>query len=279
MKNILRTTPASKETIDNLIRNSGIVVDDLYKALKGELAVRVLMNDTTPSLYILTQDLQNGIKFILMDIGTSCRADLSTSNLYEKRFHLKNIQASISEGYKLLFNFGKLRNRSLWRRLMVEVQHKCNARLIKRGQEIENNLSIFGECKIDKALRDLTLHYNKEMIEVYKTTAAINSEDTIIKNVCELCAILQDILLFTEDVDKYCLGQTGIAKPIITTPIKLNVSNLHKIVGRIINKRGLLNRVFEEFSPAAIKAIDTMATYWEITKRIDSHIHAEFPPN
>lgn len=266
------SNPASDETISNLVVNSGIAINDLYKSLKVELAVRSLMNDSTPLLYILTQDLQNGIKFILMDISVSCRAEFSTSNLYEKRFHLKNIQASISEGYKLLFNFGKQRNKSLWMKLMIEVYNVCDDKLISKGLDIENKLIRFGASNIDKELRDLTLHYDKEMMEVYRKTSDISSEEIVIKKVCGFWALLQDILLFTEELDKYYLNQTGIVKPIITTPVELNVSSLHKMVCQIINREGTLDRLFEELSPTAIKGIDTMAIYWDSTKRIEGLI-------
>lgn len=184
------SNPASDETISNLVVNSGIAINDLYKSLKVELAVRSLMNDSTPLLYILTQDLQNGIKFILMDISVSCRAEFSTSNLYEKRFHLKNIQASISEGFKLLFNFGKQRNKSLWMKLMIEVYNVCDDKLISKGLDIENKLIRFGTSNIDKELRDLTLHYDKEMMEVYRKTSDISSEEIVIKKVCGFWALL-----------------------------------------------------------------------------------------
>ncbi|MBQ2884623.1 MAG: hypothetical protein IJE43_12740 [Alphaproteobacteria bacterium] len=271
------SNPASDETISNLIVNSGIAINDLYKSLKVELAVRSLMNDSTPLLYILTQDLQNGIRFILMDVSVSCRAEFSTSNLYEKRFHLKNIQASISEGYKLLFNFGKQRNKSLWMKLMIEVYNVCDDKLISKGLDIENKLIRFGASNIDKELRDLTLHYDKEMMEVYRKTSDISSEEIVIKKVCGFWALLQDILLFTEELDKYYLNQTGIVKPIITTPVELNVSSLHKIVCQIINREGTLDRLFEELSPTVIKGIDTMAIYWNSTKRIEGLIHSKLP--
>ena len=89
---MLTSKSASKGTIAKLIMNSGLAVDELYKALKVELAVRTLMDDHTPQLYFLTQELQNGVKFMLMDIGVLCRAELSVDNIYEKRFYLKNIQ-------------------------------------------------------------------------------------------------------------------------------------------------------------------------------------------
>lgn len=76
--------PASKETIDRLIASFGSAIGVLHKELKDGLMVRSLMDEDTPLLYVLTQDLQNSIKFILIDIVVSCRADFSANKLYEK---------------------------------------------------------------------------------------------------------------------------------------------------------------------------------------------------
>ena len=76
----------SKETLNALIENLELRIEELYKGLKAELAVRSLMDEDTPQLYILSQDLQNGIKFILMDTSVSCKAEFSIDNTYEKAF-------------------------------------------------------------------------------------------------------------------------------------------------------------------------------------------------
>jgi hypothetical protein len=192
------TKPISKETIAKLIVSSGLAIDDLYKALKNGLVVRSLMDEYTPALYVSTQDLQNGIMFILMDVGVSCKAEFSVNNPHEKRFHMKNIQASISEGYKLLFNFGKLRKNSLWKKLMKQIHEEGVQELISEGIAIDKKIAAFGDTEIDQELRNLTLHYDNEMIEVYDKTVSVNSEEYVMKKVCSFWGILHDVKLYTE---------------------------------------------------------------------------------
>lgn len=269
--------PASKETIANLIINSGLVIDDLYKALKGELVVRSLMDEHTPALYVLSQDIQNGIKFILMDVGTSCKAEFSINNMYGKRFYMKNIQASISEGYKLLFNFGKLRKKSLWKKLIKQIHEEGNQELIAEGLVIDKRLETFGDTEIDQELRKLTLHYDNEMIEVYKKTASVNSEEDVMKKVCTFWGILQDMKLYTDKINEYCSSKTGIYKPFSSSPIQLSVNVLHKTVCQLINKDGKLESVFDNLPKGAVESIDSIAEHWNATKRVEAYTRNKVP--
>lgn len=268
---------ASKNTIDNIITNSSMVIDELYKSLKGELVVRSLMNNSTPTLYILTQDLQNGIKYTLMDIGVSCKAELSVENVYEKRFHIKNIYASISEGYKLLFSFGKSRKVSLWKKLMEKLQENSNTDLIAEGIDIERRLVDFGNKHIDEKLRDLTFHYDNVMMDVYNKTIEIDSEKKVMQVVCIFFKILQDIILFTEEIDAYCFAITNIEKPSPTSPIKLNINTQHKNVNHLIESCGKLNDIFDKFFPESMRSIDLSAKYINSSKRIEEYILTKAP--
>ncbi len=271
--------PAKKTTITNLIHNSEQKIKELYKELKVGLTVSSLMDNKTPELYVYTQNLQNGINFILMDIGTSFKAEISVSNTYEKRFHIKNILSSISEGYKLLYNFGKLRNKSLWSKLMNKLKEYNDEELIEDGNKIENSLKEYGKTEIDQSLRNLTLHYDKEMISVYKKTISINSEEEAMQKVCAFWDILQKIILFTNKVDKYCLMQTGKEKPFPSSPIKLNINIFHQIVVNIINKDGNLEEFINNVPTSTVQSIDIMANCWDSTKKIEDFIHTKTPVN
>ena len=269
------TKPISKETIAKLIVSSGLAIDDLYKALKNGLVVRSLMDEYTPALYVSTQDLQNGIMFILMDVGVSCKAEFSVNNPHEKRFHMKNIQASISEGYKLLFNFGKLRKNSLWKKLMKQIHEEGVQELISEGIAIDKKIAAFGDTEIDQELRNLTLHYDNEMIEVYDKTVSVNSEEYVMKKVCSFWGILHDVKLYTEKVDKYCLSAKGINKPSPLFPTPLNVNTLHKIVCQFIDKDGKLANTFDDLPKYIIEGVDLMAGHWNTTKRVEAYIRNE----
>lgn len=269
--------PASQETIANLKANLGLAIDELYKDLKGGLVVRSLMDEQTPTLYRLTQDLQNGIKFILMDVSASCRAEFLANNPYEKRFHMKNVQASIAEGYKLLFNFGKQRKKSLWKKLMKQVHEEGYQELIAESIALDQRLEAFGDTKIDQRLRNLTLHYDKEMIEVYQETASINSDDKTLEKRIHFQLLLQYVVSFTHWVDVYCLTQTGRKKPSLSSPPKLGVNSSHKIACHLINKGGKLENIFKNLSQEDVESLDLVASYYSSFKRIEENIQTELP--
>lgn len=262
----------SKETLNGLIENSALKIAELYRTLKVNLAVHSLMDEHTPQLYILSQDIQNGIKFILMDISVSYKAEFSIDNPYEKRFFMKNIQASISEGYKLLFNFGKQRKKSLWKKLITKVREEGCENLINEAAEIDKKLKVFGDTKINQDLRNITLHYDKEMIEVYKKTLSVDSEDKVIQMVSEFGRLLQDILLFTDHIDDYCLKTTGMDKIYPSLSGKLEVNSKHKEVCDIINKNGELENILKNIIQKEVGNIDSTAGYWLSTKRLEEYI-------
>lgn len=65
---------ASKETKASLIQNLGTTIEELYIALKQDFSIRGALDESMPHIYSVTHDIQIGIRFILMDIGVSCRA-------------------------------------------------------------------------------------------------------------------------------------------------------------------------------------------------------------
>ena len=146
----MESKPASKETIASLIQNTGETIQELYIALKLDFAIRISLDKSMPHLYSVTHDIQMGIRFILMDIGVSCRALFQTDFAYVKRFYLKNILASISEGFKVIMNFGKSRKYALWNLLEEELIHIANSDLIDGFNKIKLRLIEFGDKRIDK---------------------------------------------------------------------------------------------------------------------------------
>ena len=264
--------PASKETIDRLIASFGSAIGVLHKELKDGLMVRSLMDEDTPLLYVLTQDLQNSIKFILIDVVVSCRADFSANKLYEKRFHMKNIQASISEGYKSLLNFGSLRKKSLWKKLMRQIHEEGYPELVAEGMAIDEKLMAFGDTEIDQELRNLTLHYDNEMIEVYNKTLSLDSEDDVVKKVSRFWDLLQDVELYTDNVDKYCRLRSGLNKPFPSFSTSFDINIYRERVCQFINEDGKIARAFNEIPEDIVGSLGPIADSWNTTKRVKTYM-------
>ena len=165
---------ASKETLSKLMDNTSYLIRDLYSCLKTEIQVLEHMKDSdTKQIRILCQQMSIAVNYSLMDIGVSLRASIGSEKAYEKRFHLKNLKASISESYKLILNFGKARNKSIWNKLGAEL--KGTNHLVEEIYiRITAALDDFADSHINQDLRNLTLHYDEDMMRVYEATVSIN---------------------------------------------------------------------------------------------------------
>lgn len=133
-------------------------------------------------------------------------------------------------------------------------------------------MEVFGDAKINQSLRNITLHYDKEMIEVYKKTLSVDSEEKVLQMVSEFWELLQDILLFTNHVDAYCLKTTGVDKIYPSLQVKLKVNSNHKMVCDRINENGKLGNVLKNILQVEVGNIDSMAGYWLSTKWIEEYL-------
>lgn len=279
----MESSPASKETIASLIQNTGKIIQELYIALKSDFAIRRSLDESMPHLYSVTHDIKICIRFILMDIGVSCRALFQANFVYEKRFHLKNILASISEDFKVIMNFGKSRKYALWNLLEDELVHIDNSDLIDSYNKIKLRLIEFGDNRIDKDIRDLTLHYDDAMIKVFEKTASLNSEEDIMRLLCDFWAILQDMLNFTYTLDEYIKASTGIPKPNEATNVQFCVSHDHKMIRSLIDNKGKLESAILTVLPKATNQLDGMAQHYFQIQKIQKFIkenalsNIEFP--
>ena len=255
----MSSKPASQMTIEKLIEEASKSINDLYLLIKRELAVRQLMDESTPAIYIKTEDLQIGIYYVLIDLAVSLRAAFVTENPFEKRFHLKNLLASISKGYKLLMNFGKQRKHSLWMQMEEDAKVLGDGELLDEYNQIKSKLELFGDTEIDQNLRNLTLHYDNDMIKVYYATVNLNSADNCNKKTCALFGLIQEMLLFSRKVDDNVKAKSGVYKPILYSPVKLDIKRNHRAVNMIINQQGKLQDVFKNILPRMLNGLDSMS--------------------
>ena len=74
---------ASKETVDNLIKNSTQTIEDLYSKVRVENERLGLCDESVPVLLKLTAELRRDVRFTLLDMLASLRACLNASHYYE----------------------------------------------------------------------------------------------------------------------------------------------------------------------------------------------------
>ena len=177
---------ANKESIERLIHVAAATSQELYASILDDVSTRDLCDSNTPILLRDVLELRMGIKFILVDLQTTLRACFSTEKAYEKRYHLKNLYAGMLEGYKLLYGFGKMRKHTIWARigedLLAEMptngmQPKVLEALRIQYNSITQQMLRIESTKTDNDDRNLTYHYDDDLLLVYRLTLKTDSEE------------------------------------------------------------------------------------------------------
>ena len=267
-----RKKPASKKTLNELIDNSNNLIRDMYVCLKSDiLTLKQLEVRKSMQRSILCKQLSIAVNYSLMDIGVSIRALIGSELAYEKRFHLKNLKASISESYKLIFNFDKARKKSIWNKLGIELKD-TNQVVEELYNKITAGLNDFEKAHINQDLRNLTLHYDENMMRVYEATVNINNEDTEMKSLCEYLDILLSMRFLVT------LIETNEEIPTSHQPIIINQQVImNSDFEQLINKDGKLMEAVVNAIEESGKRIDSFADMNKSFQRIQTFMDLQAP--
>lgn len=195
---------ATKETIDKLIANATIATKELYFTILEDASILNSCGQDVPALLRDVPELRMDIKFILVDLQTSIRACFVTDRFYEKRYHLKNLYAGMLEGLKLLYGFGNMRKRTVWCRIGEDLQNEIVGSspnssflpLIQCYDDITQALLGIESTQTDRDERNLTYHYDDDLLLVYRLTLKTNSEEEAGKKFIHYMDVLGAMLRF-----------------------------------------------------------------------------------
>lgn len=264
--------PASKETLKELMEKTSNVIRNMYECLLIDIkTLEQLEAQNAKPICILCLQLSIAVNYSLMDIGVSVRASIGSEKDYEKRFHLKNLKASISESYKLILNFEKARKKSIWSKLGVEL-NETNQAIEKLYNRITSALVDFADNHINQDLRNLTLHYDDDMMRVYEATMDVENEDSEMKAVCEYMDILQSIRFLIILIE----ANEGLA----FSSEKITIDQrggINSIFEQLINKEGKLIEAVEMAIDETDKKIDSFAEMNRRCQRLQSFIEQQAP--
>lgn len=191
---------ASKETMDKLIHSVVAATQELYASITEDASVMDNCESKTPSLLRDVAELRMDVKFILVDLQTIMRSCFDTDKAYEKRYHLKNLYAGMLEGYKLLYGFGNMRKRTVWARIGDDLQTEIQTNQALFGDlkgsydEITKRLLTIEATRTDQDDRNLTYHYDDDLLLVYRLTLKTNSEEIAAEKYMVFMKILGSML-------------------------------------------------------------------------------------
>lgn len=273
----MSSKPASQKKIEELIEETSRTISEYYLFVKERLTVRQSMDGSTLTIYIKTEELQIGVHYVLIDLLVSLRATFLTENSFEKKFHLKNLIASISEGYKLVMNFGKQRKDSLWMLLKEDIKELGDGKLLDKFNDITLKLESFGDTEIDQNLRNFALHYDNDMMKVYNATVDLNSADDCVKKACILFELIYEMRLFCQELDRNVRDKLGQNKPALCNPVKSNIMRSHRTLKMTINPDEKLKNVFNDILPRVLNEVDFMACKDKFVEKMKSLVEENTP--
>ena len=271
---------ANKESIEKLIQIAAVKSQELYASILDDVSTSDLCDSNTPVLLRDVLELRMGIKFILVDLQTTLRACFSTEKAYEKRYHLKNLYAGMLEGYKLLYGFGRMRKHTIWARigkdLLAETQkngNKPNAfeALNAQYNRITQQLLTFESNLADNDDRNLTYHYDDDLLLVYRLTLKTDSEEKASLKYIDYMGVLgamQDLGNQIEDVE----ALAGKALPIGEGHFdEIALVFAQKVAG-YFGKHQQLPTVLSEAVDEGAKRLDSFAEYKKGVVNIEEYI-------
>ena len=191
---------ASKETMDKLMYSVIVANQELYATITEDASVLRNCDTTIPLLLREVVELRMNVKFILVDLQTIMRSCFETDKAYEKRYHLKNLYAGMLEGYKLLYGFDNIRKRTVWARIGENLQTAIQGNQALYGEikasydEITQRLQRIEATKTEQDDRNLTYHYDDDLLLVYRLTLKTDSEEKAAEKYIAFMKILLAVL-------------------------------------------------------------------------------------
>lgn len=267
---------------EQLSKTSSLTISALYEGIKDALSIKKSLDTTQDSLLSSIIDLEILIEFVLIDLFVCQKSVLQTKGGYESRFHTKNLLAVISEGYKLIYGFGKQQKKSIWQKLKPFLKDINNEKVKTRYIRLGNLMKEYGEKYIDHDLRNLTFHYDENMMKVYKRTADINNIDKIIQNVIKFTEILNYMMKFVQDLYRFC-DWTNIKKENLEIPSIPLLGQVHSILLNVFDKNGkflaVLNTILNNDAGKSLDKLSvTGRTLEKARDFINSNIHQKDMP-
>ena len=278
---------ASKQTIENLILNAAAATQELYTTILEDAAVLEACDESVPSLFRCVPELRMDVKFILVDLQTIIRACFVTEKAYEKRYHLKNLYAGMLEGYKLLYGFGSLRRRTVWARIGEELNRldqdnpdiaSAFEPLKLKYDEISQQLLAIEATNTDRDDRNLTYHYDDDLLLVYRLTLKTDSEEKASLKYIEFVKILGAMLQLGNQIEltEAVLGHT---LPQVNAHHDDMALTVVKIVAETLGKHPQLPEVLSVAVDKGAAQLDSFAKYKKdvvtVEKRVGEIINNE----
>ncbi|MDH6535398.1 hypothetical protein D0T51_09580 [Parabacteroides sp. 52] len=216
------SVPASEDSLKLLVQNCKGAIKDLENIFPAMMKLRISLTeiraddieykDTIIAFLSKTEDLLLGSNFILHELMSSLRFLPETTFIYEKRYHIQNINLSLCEAYSYFLGN---KNDGVWSLLKPMILALNNSSLNSYVVKIDNELAILGKEHCDVQMRHSTAHYDQP-IERYKKVNNITEED-------KYCKATSKYLLIHMHISQVSMIITDIIKRIVPKNVSSSI--------------------------------------------------------
>lgn len=254
---------ATEESIERLVKNASLAVGDMYPIIKQDMCVMAECGDSVSPLLRLVPELRMNTRFVLVDLESSFRALMNAKSAVEKRLHLINIRADIYESYKLLYGYGKSRQHTAWSKIGGELQLHQEASANNGYEQLKKEYDAITPLLVriktslqDKDNRNLTYHYDGNLLKVYQNILEATDEEGMCRRIIPIFDSLLAVLIFCNHVE-FVEESKGYVLPNIDIrdDYKLTVQ---KLFAKALGSNMRLQKITKQFLDNASQ-IDTIA--------------------
>ena len=214
--------------MEKLIKGANLAIQSCSLGLLDDLAESQALESANEELSKALH-LKAISLFAILEITSIAKAMMACNTVYAKRYHNKNLKAYTSECFKMIYNFGNVRKRSVWSKFAAVVDKLGDSSLRQQYVAITSDLILFGDKQIDEDLRGVTLHYDYDMLKVYDKTVAHKSEADAIQYYLDFQGLLIRVQTFTDKVIDVMKVGVSIPNYTISCPNLLGTSKLDDI--------------------------------------------------
>lgn len=189
------STPANKDTLNSLTQNCKDTMTELEEIFPAMMELRahltameadaIVKPGSILAFFSKTEDFFVGSHFILHELMSSLRLLLDTTIVYEKGYHIQNINLSLCEAYN--YFVGSIDN-GVWSLLKSMILALGNPILHSYVAITDSELTKLRTEYCDEQMRNSTAHYD-EPIKRYNWVRSIPEEDKYCKAVSQFMLI------------------------------------------------------------------------------------------
>ena len=208
--------------------------------------------------------LRECCSLVLIDMQTciSCMSNgEDTHVLYENKFFLKHIKATMVEGYSLICLKDDNKKNSNWYNTGLAVAFLNDNELRLKYYDIDAQLEGFRSGRSITRFRNVVYHYDSDPSKVFTQIKNIKSSEQILNRAKDFCNVLDQAVLFADEVIAAIEKNFDIATPDVSITSLNGKENKHREMDSINQGGNAVNLFSHVIGKTVLHIVDTNLMY------------------